>query len=339
MTYPGTTLRPQEAVTVLRRWGIDSSPEDVAPGSGTANASAVIHAAGGKLMLRRRNPRYARISWVRFDHALLRHLAADGLPVPRGVEGTLGQAWLREGDGVYELFEFIEGDQHRRGNLDELCAAGEALARVHRSAMSFDPPVEKPWPRFHDPKDLPGWLEPLAQEATGEDAVVLEQTLGLAQQLVERLPDEAYSGLPQTVVQGDYHPANLKFRDGEVAGIFDWDWASRQPRMVDVADGLLFFCGERQTPLVAGDIWSLTEAFAIDLLRVERFLAAYQAVGGLSTQERRALPDLMRCRWLYCRADAARRKVDPERRVEFLTRDLMVPISGIDAIESKLRGV
>jgi len=339
MTYPGTTLHAQEAVTVLRRWGIDTSPEDVAPGSGTANASAVIRSPHGKLMLRRRNPRYARISWVRFDHALLRHLAADALPVPRGVEGTLGQAWLREGESVYELFEFIDGDQHRRGDLEELSAAGEALSRVHRSGLSFDSPVEKPWPRFHDPKELPGWLEPPAQEATGEDAAVIEEALGLAHDLVERLPDEAYRGLPHTVVQGDYHPANLKFRGGEVAGIFDWDWASRQPRMVDVADGLLFFCGERRTPLVAGDIWSLTEAFSIDLGRVERFLAAYQAVSGLSAQERRALPDLMRCRWLYCRADAARRKVNPERQVEFLTRDLMLPIRSIDAIESKLRGL
>ena len=123
-----------------------------------------------------------------------------------------------------------------------------------------------------------------------------------------------------------------------MVGVFDWDWASSQPRMVDVADGLLFFCGVRRGALVAGDIWSLTEAFSIDESRVEGFLEGYSSDLRLTSEELRALPDLMRCRWLYCRADAARRKVAPERAAEFVARELDLPLTGIDALEAKLRG-
>ncbi|HCA47525.1 MAG TPA: hypothetical protein DEP45_09275 [Armatimonadetes bacterium] len=331
-----TTFSCEEALRVLQHWGLSVSPEAIAPGSGTANASAIVTLPDRRLMLRRRNPRYARADWVRFDHALLAHLAAAELPVPRGVPSAAGSAWLAEGERVYELFEFIEGDQHREGDARELPEAGATLARLHLSAAGFRPPVEKPWPRFHDPKDLPDWIWPLMDRASGGQREVMEQALELARALAERLPDELYQALPQTIVQGDYHPANLTFRAGRVVGVFDWDWASRQPRMVDVADGLLFFCGVRREPLIAGNIWSLTGAFAIGEERVEQFLNGYRRAITPTADELRALPDLMRARWLYCRVDAARRKVEPARAVEFITKELELPLEGVARLEAGL---
>ncbi|MGI5816884.1 MAG: phosphotransferase [Armatimonadota bacterium] len=339
MSQPGTSLSPDEALRILGRWGFDASPEGIAAGSGTANASVIVATSAGRLVLRRRNPRYARTDWVRFDHALLAHLVADDLPVPRGVAGKVGRAWLREGSSVYELFEFIEGSQHRPGDAGELHASGAVLAALHQSASRFRPPIDKSWPRFHDPRDVIDGLEALVEAAGGDEVVsTLEEALGLARELTLRLPDRAYWALSRTVVQGDYHPANLKFDAGGVAGVFDWDWASSQPRAVDLADGLLFFCGVRDAPPVAGDIWSLTDAFTIDHQRVDHFLSGYASRTDLSSAEIQALPDLMRCRWLYCRVDAAQRKVIPERRVEFVARDLQTPLRGIDALEAKLIG-
>jgi homoserine kinase type II len=338
MSRTSTALSPATASRVLRRWGIDAAQEKIAPGSGTANASAIVECEAGKFILRRRNPRYARTDWVRFDHALLAHLTADGLPVPCGVPGESGQAWLRERAHVYELFEFIEGHAHQDGDPAELHSAGRVLAQLHRSAARFEPPVAKSWPRFHDPADARDGLEELGEVAEGDDVSALREALALAEDLVERLPGECYRSLPRTIVQGDYHPANVKFHSGHVTGVFDWDWASHQPRMVDVADGLLFFCGQRDAPLVGGDIWSLTASFTIDQARVERFLAGYESVLMITPEERMALPDLMRCRWIYCRVDAARRKVAPGRQVEFVLRDIARPLRGIDELEVKLRG-
>lgn len=44
------------------------------------------------------------------------------------------------------------------------------------------------------------------------------------------------------VIHGDYHPGNVKFQDGKVSGIFDFDWSNADLRCFDVAIALLYFC-------------------------------------------------------------------------------------------------
>lgn len=337
MSLTDTSLMPDEAVRLLRRWGMQITADRISPGSGTANASVVMDAPEGRLLLRRRNPRYAREDWVRFDHALLSHLAARDVPVPQAIRAENGAGWVVEEGAIYELFEFIEGQPHRPGDPAQLRAAGETLARIHLSAQGFRPPASKQWGRFHDPKEAAQWLDELL--AIAEDpgqrqalALAVQQT----QELARRLTDRAYRRLPQAIVQADYHPANLLFRGGEVAGVFDWDWASRQPRMVDLADGLLFFCGVRESPVIGADIWSLSEAFEIDPERVAFFGAGYTSLIAPEATELAVLPDLMRARWLYSRADAAMRKVEGARRVEFVTRGLHRPLAAISRLEADL---
>lgn len=338
-----TTLDVGEAREVLAHWGLGVRSRQLVPGSGTANASVIVELPQERLLLRRRNPRYARPDWVCFDHALFAHLRSRGLPAPEPVPGPAGRGWLQRGNAIYELFRYVEGQQHIPGNVRELADAGRLLARIHLATTDFTPPAPKPWPRFHDPM-LPreGLRDLLAQvRAHGEQedrVALLRRAEELADALAERLPDDAYWSLPQAVVHGDYHPANLKFREGRVVGLFDWDWASRQPRMVDVADGLLFFCGVREEPVRAGDIWSLTAGFRLERERVRVFGSAYAQELTPTSEELCALADLMRCRWLYCRIDAAQRKVEPECRVEFFTRDLELPLSGIDALEPEIVG-
>lgn len=336
-----TILSLDEARDALAHWGLRVGPEQITPGSGTANASVIVDRPEGRLLLRRRNPRYARADWTRFDHALFAHLRAHGLPAPEPLPDAAGEGWVQRGDAIYELLRYVEGAQHTAGDARELSDAGRVLACVHLASADFDPPVAKPWPRFHDPALAREGLQAILAQARTEAAepdrlAALERAEELASTLAERLPDDAYWSLPQAVVHADYHPANLKFRDGRVVGLFDWDWASRQPRMVDVADGLLFFCGVRDEPLRPGDIWSLTAAFRLDAERAQVFAGAYAAKLKPTAEELAALADLMRCRWLYCRVDAARRKVEPERRVEFVTRDLERPLRGIDALEPEI---
>ncbi len=336
---PALTMDRAEVEEVLKHWRPGATISLIKPGSGTANASVIVEVADERLLLRRRNRRYANEDWVRFDHALFAHLREAGVAAPPAVKAPNGRSWLRRGDDIYELFHVVEGEAHQEGDPTELESAGRMLARIHSEAADFDPPAPKPWPRFHDPKDALAGLEELLTLAAGqqhpaERLETLECARALADDLVERVSDEAYWSLPQTVVHGDYHAGNLKFRDGRVVGVFDWDWSSRQPRMVDLADGLLFLCGRRTEPLVPGDIWSLTSAFELDFERMDAFAQGYGAIVEPELPETRLLPDLMRCRWLYCRVDAALRKVEPARRVEFVVRDFTLPLEGIDALES-----
>ncbi len=341
MALTDTSLGFEEARDALARWGLRVREDQLTPGGGTANAAVIVDTPDGRLILRRRNPRYARAEWACFDQALFAHLRARGIPAPEPVPDPDGHGWVVHHQQLYELFHFIEGRQHRHGNACELAAAGRLLARVHAAGVDFEPPVAKPWPRFHPPTLSRDGLSELLEYARdhgerAEHVCMLEEGLELACTLVDRLPDDAYRALPSTVVHGDYHPANLKFVRGRVVGLFDWDWASHQPRMVDLADGLLFFCAVRDAPVVAGDIWSLTSAFSIDAERAHVFGAAYLEEGGLDAADLQALPDLMRCRWIYCRVDAAQRKVEPHRRAEFVARGLGVPLADIDALEPSI---
>ncbi len=340
MALTDTRIDVAEAARVLAYWGITIEEGAMTSGSGTANAAAIIDTGGARLFLKRRNPGYAREDWVRFDHALLAHLTDDGIPVPQVVPTDTGKTWIAEGGHIYELFTFIDGEQHRTGDPAQLQAAGETLGSIHLSTEGFKPPVEKEWGRFHDPQEAWRWLAELKEiadrEGLAEERDTLAQASELAAELAERLSDAMYWSLPRTIVQADYHPANLKFHGDEVVGVFDWDWASAQPRMVDLADGLLFFCGRRDTPLIGGDIWSLTEAFDLDVGRVSRFGGGYTRMVTPIPEELAALPDLMRARWLYSRADAARRKVDEPGRLEFVTRELLRPLNAITRHEARL---
>jgi len=349
MMLTDTALRLEEANRALACWDLQVSAPDLARGSGTANASVILRTPRGKLLLKRRNARYSREEWVRFDHALMAHLHGRDMPTPLALPTSKGARWARLGDRVYELYPFVEGDEHIAGDVDQIASAGEMLARFQEATSDFDPPCEKQWERYHSPTKIAEGLAEVTSRSEDEMPAVPEggrlkvgPRLALSTAVittgavVERLPDESYWALPQTIVHGDYHPANLKFRGDEVVGVFDLDWCTRQPRMVDLADGLLFFCGRRREPVIPGDIWSLTQSFRMSARLVRAFGGAYTSVMAPSEEELRALPDLMRCRWLYCRVDAMQRKVPRERQLEFLLRDLLPPLEWIDEHEARI---
>jgi len=339
LSLTSTSLAPEQARRALASWDLPAPVTDIRPGSGTANASAIVHLGQERMLLKRRNPRYAVADWVTFDHALMAHLEAGGVPVPVPLPARGGRTWATLEGEVFELFEFLPGDEHRAGDLGQVCAAGEMLARFHLAGNDFDPPVDKSWARYHSPADIVTGLETIRVAAgalSAANAGAFAVASRVASELVTRLPDEGYWALPTTVIHGDWHPANLKFDGERVAGVFDLDWCTRQPRAVDLADGLLFFCSHRKDPLVPGDIWTLTQTMRMDTELTRAFGAGYTALLPPTGEELAALPDLMRCRWLYCRVDAAARKIEAERRVEFLFRDLLTPLDWIDAHETDL---
>ena len=338
MALTDTALQLTEANRALACWDLQVAENQVAPGSGTANASVILRTPCGRLLLKRRNPRYSNQQWVCFDHALMEHLHARALPTPLAIPTTQGRRWARVDDTVYELYPFMEGEEHSAGHVGQIMNAGEMLARFQEATASFDPPSDKQWERYHSPAKIAEGLDKLSvtRPISLNEMEALTFASRTARELLERVPDDAYWALPQTIVHGDYHPANLKFRGDRVAGVFDLDWCTRQPRMVDLADGLLFFCGRRAQPVIPGDIWSLTQGFEMDADLVLCFGSAYASVVTPRERELRALPDLMRCRWLYCRVDAMQRKVAPARQLEFLVRDLLPPLRWLDRFETRI---
>lgn len=75
-----------------------------------------------------------------------------------------------------------------------------------------------------------------------------------------------YHTLPRLAVHGDFHPGNLKYENGRVKGMFDFDWAAMDARCFDVGLALMYFCTD----------WRRGHDGQLMRDCLERFLGAYQ---------------------------------------------------------------
>ncbi len=332
-------LSDKETADLLRAWPVGRFLLGH-PASGTANPAIATITDEGQFFLKQRNARYSDPGQLAYDHSVIKHLARSGLPVVPPVKTPRGSRWLRRADKIYELYPFVEGSPFQEGDTEQMAAAGRLLGQWHEATRDFQPTGHKPWPRYFSPADrLPEIQEARGLLEQGADTgnISARQAQGLidylqtqAQLAIQQVPDERYWALPQVIIHGDWHPANFKFSDSQVAGIFDFDWVGRQPRLVDVVDGLMFFCAHRRYPLQAGDIYRLTQSLTPDWEWMRIFLRPYLETNRLTEEEFQCLPGLMRARWLYTRLDAMHRKIPQEDTVKFLLPEVDKPLRWID---------
>lgn len=102
--------------------------------------------------------------------------------------------------------------------------------------------------------------------------------------------NKIYNEMPHLAIHGDYHPGNLKFSDGKIIGVFDFDWSKMDIRCFDVAIALLFFCSG----------WDGIDEGNLLLDRTESFLEAYQkaadevdGIGPMDMLELEHLPEMI----------------------------------------------
>ena len=129
-----------------------------------------------------------------------------------------------------------------------------------------------------------------------------------------------YAGLPHGLIHGDFHPGNVRFRGSAVAAIYDFDYLNVQARARDVSDGLIFFAATRDAALDPDDVRSLTQPFVPDSRRSRLLLEGYQSMSLLSDPEWKALPLLIRSRWLQMRLRGSRKVPEDEKAGYVLDR-------------------
>lgn len=296
----------------------DLSPaKRIAPAGGTASPKWIIDTARGRWVLRVRPAEFARREFVEFDHAALSRLAAAGLPVPRPLPRPDGSTWLCRDGLVYEMLSWVEGEPFVEGDEEAIEDLGRTLARFHQVPHGDLPPGKRGRPREDHPDLMAPYLDQLRDLArTTEERRVLDR-IGMELDTVRReLDDGLLPKLPVALIHGDAHPGNIRFRGSRVAAIYDFDYLSVQSRTRDVIDGLMFFATRRRSPMDPNDIRSMTQAFTFDPARSVILLRGYQQVFPLSEDERRAMPLLIRSRWVQMRLRGAR-KVAVEDKVHF----------------------
>ncbi len=334
-----------EVRRALPHWDVGALSRLPGERGGTANPAVVVETGSARYFLKRRNPRYSSPESLLHDHALMEHLAGKGLCTPLALPSRTGCRWAETEGHVYELYPYMPGAPHDPESDAQIAEAGRQLAAFHQAASGFAPPPGKQWPRYHDPANTIAalqWAEEELASRTGPTPAGLRLDAALAQvrrllhvaaALADDFTDDEYAGYPVLTVHGDWHPANVKYQGDHICGIFDLDWATRQPRLVDLADGLIYFAGRRTARMDPSDIRTLTAPFELHNDRTRVFLRGYLEQGEISNRELGALPRFMLARWLYSRADPMRRKIPREEALDYLLDGIWGPINTIRVVD------
>ena len=264
-----------------------------------------ISSTEGEYLLKRRVARPELVERVVFNHGLQLHLEAEGVPVARLV-GTSreNRSMLLEDDRVYELFEWIEGRRIVRA-APEVLNAGRILGRLHRSSMGFEPERPSGVSGFHAAKSLQVAFDRVESAIRSVDSSVDEKNLAELvhelREMVQVARDEVdamgWSDLPSQPIHGDWHPGNVLFtpnpptarRPGVVRAVIDFDSSRCEPRVVDVANGLLHFAMRSDRDRSPAE-WPTS----LSPDRMRALIAGWtEVVGGAEPAESKLLPSLM----------------------------------------------
>lgn len=293
-----------EALRVLSHWdvGVIHRVREFRRGSRRAPKLRIL-SERGQYLLKRRAPGRDDLARMRLAHDLIERLAAAGVPVARIVPTREAESAVVLDGRLYELFDYVESTGFPR-TPEAAGAAGEVLARLHLVTAGTAPQESIAASSFHAARGVELAFEqiPAAVAAVeGEfDGAELARTCRLLakgyREAARRAESAGWSGLRQQVIHGDWHPGNVLFRGTEVAAVLDFDSARVEPRIIDVANGVLQFTMLLGTP---EDPLGWPEGF--DPARIEAFVGGYdravrtseRADSGLLPTEQQMLPWLM----------------------------------------------
>jgi homoserine kinase type II len=270
--------------------GVIESIKEFRRGSGRA-PKVVLKTDKGRYLLKRRAVGRDTPARVRFTHAIQLHLAQRRFPLPRLIgTRTDNSSLLILGDQIYELFEFIPGENYD-GSLDATADAGRALGFFHRLLGNFTyPDFNPPAASFHNAGGLDDHLAEIARKLPDAAATAVLKRLKVSYaDAAQRVEAMGYPHWPHQIVHGDWHPGNMLFRGSRVAAVIDYDTARRCPRVIDIANGALQF-----SITMSGhnpEAWPP----GLDEGRYKRFCRGYESVKDcvVSTAELEAMPWLM----------------------------------------------
>lgn len=262
---------------------------------GYVNETAFVETEHGMVVVRRCHPRLGAAT-AAYRHALVARLRERGVPAPATIPDREGRTFTVIGGRVWEVQEFVAGDDYEPERIGQTASAAALLGGYHHAIDGFEPPAgEQPPPRYA-PRAIRALTEPLLErDMMGELHEPLAWYDGRAAELGKLLPESAYAALPHLVIHGDIHADNVRFHDDRAVALLDFDQAGWDARAVDLADALVAFATEeRRTPEWQWGVF----AGPLDCARASAVLAGYGSVLSLTAAERAALPVLLEVLWL-----------------------------------------
>jgi Ser/Thr protein kinase RdoA (MazF antagonist) len=276
----------------LDAWGV-RFPYRLSPlVHGTNNAVWRVESSSGEFVLRVYG-NHADPQRLRFEQEVLTHLESAGLlfalpvPLPTMAGERCVQFESDDGEVLATLTHLIPGEPPRRDDLEQAVAAGEAIGALDNALERLEP-EDASWGVSWRTGAHLAQCHPLVP-----DPVAAFEELPLEQEARRRLIDRyewltelmpaLYARLPQQLVHEDTDVSNMLMVDSRVTGVLDFEFCSRDVRVMDLTVALSWWPVGR---FGTGEEWPILRALA----------AGYARQVGLDAVEVEAIPALFHLR-------------------------------------------
>ena len=228
-----TELDLEHADRIARAHGLGPASKVEGVLAGSVNSNFFVDTEVGRRFVRVYEEQ--DVDGLRYEHALLAHLAGAGLPVPRVVPGP-PPGDLRVAGKPIAVFEVIGGDEICQAGVtpDHTRAVGTFLAQSHAAAETFAIRKAGRFGRAQIRERLEG-VAALGRPELAEAVPALFATL-------DELDATEDEGLPRGVIHGDLFRDNVRWEEGAIVGALDWESASDGPYVYDLAVAMLAWC-------------------------------------------------------------------------------------------------
>lgn len=244
------------------------------------------------------------VARVNFIHRAILYLHKKELPVPRLLTTPQGATFINLREHIVELHEYMYGNDMDTGNLKQLGAMAQVLAKIHdyldglESGLPADTSAKRPSVNYPCYSRLSRNFRRLAQaihsfDGAVEDKERIRKEVRQVQESAWRIYGQRellWPELREVFIHGDFHPGNVRFSGDEVAFVHDFDFVMLAERVYDIATLLVWII----LPNWADDSTN-TSLRDSDLKIFQHFVREYNAASSkpLTLKETEYLPEEM----------------------------------------------
>jgi homoserine kinase type II len=266
-----TEVTAEELDSLLGRYSIGGLLACKGIAEGVENSNFFLGTEGGQFILTLYEKRVSAVD-LPFFLGLMEHLAAHGVSCPTPVHDGDGRVLQTVAGRPAAIVTFLSGYSLRKPQPVHCHALGAALARLHRSGLSFELQRE-------NALSISGW----GKLFTAVDGLADELLAGLSGKIEKELNvlREVWpKNLPRGIIHADLFPDNVFFIHDRVSGFIDFYFACNDLLAYDLA--------------ICMNAWCFEPDHAFNVTKAKALLNGYGSVRELEPEELAALPILAR---------------------------------------------
>jgi Ser/Thr protein kinase RdoA (MazF antagonist) len=261
-------------------------------GSGRVNEHWQVAVPGGEPLVLRRYVESRSNTAIEYEHAALAYAQSKDWPVAAPIVMPAGGTLAQIGTERFALFPFLPGSAPPAGALAQRRIHGRLLARFTTDMARA--PLEQQRDGFGRLWELDLFVQPAIEDTFNgllrrfgaEHAVLASAVRQQRYANLRELSRLGYGELPSVLIHADFQRENLRFAEGELTALLDFDSIRLDAAVADLAASLWLDCLEPPA------------CDAIDIRAAGALAEGYTGLRTLTAQEIALLPALMRAHML-----------------------------------------